>query len=254
MQKEAIFRFKGSLADFFASERDSHVQKVSFNLNPAAKDLIESQGVPHVEVYALAVNGSFRPLSYNVQSADELVAYPEEQVRPFNSKHRARDIGRCPEKFVADVHLGKLVRLLRLLGINTAYSRESDDAEIISQAVGENRAVLSRDLGLLKHGALEFGYWPRSTDPEVQVEEVLDYFELRDKVDPFTRCMKCNGWLESATLDEVAENVPPNVKSWCSDYRQCQSCEQVYWKGSHFRKLITTVNKLLDEDYSVDSI
>lgn len=253
-QNEAIFWFKGSLADFFTSQGDEHVQKMWFKLNPAAKDLIESQDVPHVEVYALAVNGSLRPLSYNVQSADELIVYPKGQVRQFNSKYIVRDIARCPAKFVADVHLGKLVRLLRLLGIDTSYSNESDDAEIISQALDEDRAVLSRDLGLLKHGRLEFGYWPRSTDPEVQVEEVLNYFELRDTLDPFTRCMKCNGLLESVTLDEVAESVPPKVKAWCSDYRQCQNCEQVYWKGSHFTKLVATVNKLLDEEYSIDSI
>ncbi|MDX1637359.1 MAG: Mut7-C RNAse domain-containing protein, partial [Balneolaceae bacterium] len=105
--------------------------------------------------------------------------------------------------------------------------------------------VLTRDLELLKHGALEHGYLPRSVDPEEQAREVFRYFDLQDRAAPFTRCMVCNGELQNAHPEQVAERVPEKVRQWCNAYRECQQCGNVYWKGSHYEKLKMQVNRLL---------
>lgn len=250
-KNRATIRFMGSLADFVGGQQNHGLE---FYLHPAAKDLIEAQGVPHVEVYALAVNGNYVPLAYNLQDGDKLEAYPRKEASKLRAGQRVRDPKECPKRFLADVHLAKLARLLRLLGIDTAQPSESDDTELVTQAVNEKRALLSRDLELLKHGRLDYGYWPRSTDPEKQVAEILEYFDLKDDIAPFTRCMKCNGLLSSVELEQVAESVPPNVQEWCSEYRQCRQCGQVYWKGSHFKKLVDKVNNFLGTDFSAEAI
>ena len=45
-------------------------------------------------------------------------------------------------------------------------------------AAGERRVALTRDVGLLKRSIVTYGYWVRNTDPEVQLAEVLDRFDL----------------------------------------------------------------------------
>src|SRR6202030_4852483 len=49
------------------------------------------------------------------------------------------------EKFVADGHLGKLVRDLRLLGIDVTYDRAAEDRQLVRTASDEDRALLTRD-------------------------------------------------------------------------------------------------------------
>jgi len=236
----ATFIFKGSLQDF---TEQAQVVK-SFQLHPSAKDLIESCGVPQVEVYGLRVNHRLESFSYNVADGDKLIVYPkgipDGQDSPDNIR-KARDL---TSKFIADVHLGKLTRYLRLLGFDTVYKNDAKDTDIIDAAIRNHRTVLTRDVGLLKHGRLKHGYWLRSTEPNEQVLEVVKYFELACDIDPFTLCMNCNGHLEEVAKEEVTSKLPPKVKENFEEFRQCQACGQVYWKGSHYHKLADQVKQI----------
>lgn len=236
----AQIEFKGTLQDFTGRER---VQK-SFYLNPSAKDIIESCGVPQVEVFGLHVNGELKPLTYNVKSEDKLTVIPKEIVTPSAWVGNIRSVEKMPAWFVADVHLGKLARLLRLTGIDTLYNNSADDPEIVKTAVQANRAVLTRDVGLLKYGKLGYGYWLRSDDPDEQLSEVIQYFGLSGKLRPFSRCMICNGHLEAVEKKEVESNLLPGTKDRFEKFKQCSRCGKIYWKGSHYEKLVNKVQEI----------
>ncbi len=66
--------------------------------------------------------------------------------------------------FVADGHLGKLVRDLRLLGIDVAHNPTAEDRQLVGVASSENRALLTRDRRLLMHAAVRHGYYLRVTE------------------------------------------------------------------------------------------
>lgn len=236
----ATFIFKGSLQDFTGQ---AQVEK-SFQLHPSAKDLIESCGVPQVEVFGLRVNSALESFSYNVTDGDKLTVYPKRMPDGQDSPGNIRKAHDLPSKFIADVHLGKLTRYLRLLGLDTVYKNDAKDSDIVDASVRDNRAVLTRDLGLLKHGRLEHGYWLRSTDPDEQVQEVLTYFELAGNLHPFTICMNCNGQLEHVTKKEVTSKLPTKVNKNFEEFRQCRACGQVYWKGTHYDELVGKVKKI----------
>ena len=51
-------------------------------------------------------------------------------------------------KFVADGHLGKLARDLRLLGFDVIYDRDTSDSDLAA-ACSDDRALLTRDRRLL---------------------------------------------------------------------------------------------------------
>lgn len=238
----ARFEFKGSLQDFTGQ----HQVEKSFHLNPSAKDLIESCGVPHVEVFGLMVNGREKPLSYNVSSGDSLLVIPKEIVDSSNYSDNIKRIDEMPGQFIADVHLGKLARLLRLTGIDTLYSNSADDPEIVNTAVRENRAVLTRDVGLLKHGKLSYGHWLRSTYPDQQLSDVIRYFDLSENLTPLSRCMSCNGYLKRVDKAVVESELPPRVKENFEHFKQCENCGKVYWKGTHYEKLVAKVREIQD--------
>lgn len=236
----ATFTINGSLQDFTDQER---IEK-SFHLNPSAKDLIESCGVPQAEVFGLLVNGEAKPFSYNVRDGDRLTVIPKEEIYKSKSKDNIRLVDELPVRFVADVHLGKLTHHLRLLGFDTLYSNSMEDSEIVDTASREKRAALTRDVGLLKYGKLNYGYWLRSEDPDKQLIEVIQYFNLSDKLNPFVRCISCNGTLQSVSKTEIEPELPPRVKESFDHFKQCESCGKVYWRGSHYNKLLKKVRAI----------
>jgi len=68
-------------------------------------------------------------------------------------------------RFILDVHLGKLARLLRMAGFDTIYRNNLDDPEIIQIAEDENRIVLTRDRGILKNKRVKHGHFVESPTP-----------------------------------------------------------------------------------------
>src|SRR5438874_13684767 len=65
-------------------------------------------------------------------------------------------------RFVADGHLGKLTRNLRLLGIDVAYIARADAVELLDIIARETRARVTRDRRLLLHSIVQHGCCPRS--------------------------------------------------------------------------------------------
>lgn len=246
--KKATLTAIGSLQDFPAMSGTQEPIEITFELQPSVKDTIEAEGIPHTAIFSVAINGKQQRLNYNLRDGDNIVAYPFEEV-----DHKKLDpTFFAPETFICDVHLGKLTKTLRLLGFDTRFDNQWDDEEIIRRSNRQKCMILTRDLELLKNGSTRYGYWVRSTDPDRQIEELFHRFSLSDSTDPFTRCMKCNGILHKVALDQVSDRVPPKVKQWHSNYWQCESCQQVYWQGSHYDKLKEKVNKLKNEGSVVD--
>lgn len=138
--------------------------------------------------------------------------------------------------------VGKLARWLRLLGFDVAYYSRIDDDELISLARKERRIILTRDHELLKKARrtkslqkktllIENEHW------EQQVEQVLDHFQLRQKVDPNSRCLECNHKLKFLPKSRAKNLVPPFVYEKADSFALCPSCGRVFWKGTHFRDM-----------------
>lgn len=232
----------GSLNDFLHNaSSDTTTLAIPFVLSPSVKDLIESKGIPHTAIFRVQVNGIPKSMDYNVSAADEVEVFPFEQVDSGDLER----IYSSPSSFIADGHLAKLGRDLRLLGLDTIIAGESDERAIISLSNNNERMILTRDLNLLRNGSTRYGYWVRSENPDCQLEEILSRFDLQEQLQPFSRCMICNGMLEEASLEEVRDKVPPKVQKWCDRYHRCKECGKVYWKGSHYDKLKEKVDRLV---------
>ena len=142
------------------------------------------------------------------------------------------------------MHLGTLARRLRLLGLDTVYEKDYDDRVIAARAAAEERILLSRDTGLLKHKNIIWGYWLRSQDGDQQLEEVRHRFSLDPHFRPFTRCLLCNGLNEPVEKEQVSPLVPERTLLFFDEFFRCSGCGNVYWKGSHYDRMLAWLQKL----------
>lgn len=233
----AYFRFYDDLTDFLPYARRGGAFTHEFEGRVSIKDMIESLGVPHTEVDLILVNGESVDFTYLVADGDRISVYPIFETLDITPVSRVRPAPLDEYRFVLDVHLGKLAAYLRLLGFDALLPDDHDDANLARIARDEGRILLTRDRGLLKRSMVTYGYCPRSTDSRQQLVEVLRRFDLFGKIDPFQRCLRCNGRLEPVDKDAVADRLPPRTREHYDEFRQCRSCGQVYWQGAHYERL-----------------
>jgi uncharacterized protein with PIN domain len=148
-------------------------------------------------------------------------------------------------RFGADVHLGKLARLLRMLGFDTVYKNNFSKEELYEIARKEHRCLLSKASYFLKLPGIIF-YQIKSPDSAEQLKEVINYFDLANSIKSFTRCLNCNEILKSKEKEEVAELLLPETKKHFSEFWKCPCCNKIYWKGSHYDRMLKLVEKLLN--------
>ncbi|TCJ14109.1 hypothetical protein EPD60_08850 [Flaviaesturariibacter flavus] len=230
MPSNARFRFFGRLADL-APAAAGAAYMYSFNGTPALKDAIEAMGVPHVEVGVIIVNRQDSNPAALLRDGDEVAVHPDDSSFP-------------EARFVLDVHLGGLARALRLLGFDTLYRNDYTDPQLAALSDTEDRALLTRDVGLLKHRRIRRGYWLRSQHTEEQAGEVLRRFGLAGAIQPFRRCLACNGPIAPVAEEQVRKLIPPRVLGFQKEFYQCGNCNRVYWKGTHYTRMLDFIERL----------
>lgn len=240
----AYFRFYAELNDHLPSpDRFKTLEKI-FYVPGSVMDMIESFGIPHPEVELILVNGQTVDFGYLVQDGDRISVYPMFESVDITPELRVRKEPLRDTKFILDVHLGKLAAYLRMLGFDTLYRTCFSDPELVRISSQEKRILLTRDRGLLKHASVTHGYWVRNTDSRNQAEEVVRRFDLGRRIQPFTRCMACNGMLRSVAKSEIAGVVPKRIAELHNEFRQCESCGRVYWEGSHHGRMVKFIQRL----------
>jgi uncharacterized protein len=242
MQYSATFCFHKSLNDFLPQSLKGSAIPYNFNGAPAIKDAIEALGIPHTEVLMIIVNDRPVGFDYPLGDDDEVDVFPFEESAEESQEMSSIKPGQV--KFILDVHLGKLAKSLRMLGLDTIYESNLSDKTIAEIAALEDRIVLTRDVGLLKHKAITYGYWLRSQNSDEQLSEVIKRYNLSSQAKPFTKCIACNGDIKQVSKDHVLEMLPPKTKDYFNEFFQCKNCNRVYWKGSHYERMIEFIKQL----------
>ncbi len=246
-QKVASFRFYEELNDFLPPAKKKKHFDYRFNGRPSIKDAIEAIGVPHTEVDLILVNGQSVDFNHHLQDEDRVSVYPVFESLDITPVVRLREEPLRKTAFVLDTQLGKLTKLLRLLGFDTLYRNDYEDSEIIRLALEEERIILTRDIGLLKNKSVTHGIWIRSTSPEEQLKEVLHRFDLYSQIKPFQRCSVCNGTIGKIDKKEIIDQLPTKTKLYYDDFYRCQECGKIYWKGSHYQRMKVRISGWMKE-------
>lgn len=240
----ASFRFHGVLNDFLPPERRHRVTRYPFDGHPGIKDPIEALGVPHSEVARILVDGRAVDFSYRLQDNNQVEAYSLGPTGFDLTNPALRPPLAKPSRFVVDVNLGKLARWLRLLGFDTAWRNDYSDRQVVEKAVAEQRVILTRDRRLLFHRIIDYGFWVRAVEPLLQTREVLDRMALWHEIHPFRYCLECNGLIKPVSKKAVLKQLEPLTRRYYDEFYRCSCCHRIYWKGSHYAKLLQKLGDL----------
>ncbi|HZF92009.1 Mut7-C RNAse domain-containing protein [Streptomyces sp.] len=223
------------LALFVPQERRRGASPLATDGVSTLGHVVESLGVPLTEVGELVVDGRPVPTGHIPRDGERVAV---------RAVARPQRVPGAPLSFLLDVHLGTLARRLRLLGVDTAYeSTDIGDAALAARSAAERRVMLSRDRGLLRRRELWAGAFVYSTRPDDQLQDILDRF--RPELRPWTRCTACNGLLEEATKEEVADRLEAGTQRTYDVFAQCGACGRAYWKGAHHDQLEAIVERAL---------
>jgi uncharacterized protein with PIN domain len=242
----ARFRFYEELNDFLPEHRRKRIFAYAFRGRPAVKNAIEGMGVPHTEIDLILVNGRSVGFRHPLRHGDFVSVYPVFETFDISPLIKLNETPLRRPAFILDVHLGTLARRLRLLGFDALYRNDYRDPEIVGIAAREKRTILTRDRGLLCRGAVTRGYRIRSQDPDRQVREVLDRFDLYGRTAPFTRCTACNGRLDPVPKRDVSAQLAPGTLRCHDTFFRCRTCGKIYWEGAHFSRLKLLVERCAD--------
>ncbi|MDP4190814.1 MAG: Mut7-C RNAse domain-containing protein [Bacteroidota bacterium] len=245
---KAYFRFYEELNDFLPPEKKKVRFIHEFIDRASVKDMIESLGVPHLEVDLILVNARSVDFSYLVSDNDEISIYPVFESFNIAEVSHLRPKPLREPKFIADIHLGRLARYLRMLGFDVLYKNDFTKDDLVNFSLAQRRAILTRDRSILKRNEVTHGYWLRSEEPKKQVKEVIERFQLEKDIKEFSRCMECNSLLNKVEKESVIDQIPPKVKEYQSDFYRCPLCGRIYWKGSHYEKMKELI-KQWDSDF-----
>lgn len=190
--------------------------------------VVEAAGIPLTEVGVLAADP---------EPGGEL------RVGAAQRPQRPQHLDGWAGGFVLDVHLGALARRMRLLGLDTAWPQEAGDPALVVRANAEGRVLLTQDRGLLERRALWAGAYVHGSDPDDQLDDVLDRF--RPTITPWSRCTACNGALAAVERAEVAHLLQPGTLRSQEHFAQCPDCRRVYWPGAHAPRLERVVARAL---------
>ncbi len=144
-------------------------------------------------------------------------------------------------KFLVDRMLGQTAKWLRLVGIDAKYAPECDDDKLLEMAEEEDRILITRDKDLKKK---ERVLMVEKAPPETIVKKVIEEYSI--EVDPLSRCSKCNHIVEEIDKDRAKNEVPTKVYENNDVYWYCSKCDQYYWRGSHWDKIMNKIDKILE--------
>jgi len=151
-------------------------------------------------------------------------------------------------RFIVDAMLGSLARKLRAFGFDATYYKDGDDAGLLRLSLREGRIILTADkslaaradakgittivlvgdsdsgrLGSLAHGARAAGVSLVRGDP---------------------LCSLCGGELRAVKKNEISGQVHTSVRRRHRLFFKCDACGQIYWRGSHWKRLMSLARRL----------
>ena len=144
-------------------------------------------------------------------------------------------------RLVTDAMLGSLTRKLRAFGFDVVYHESGGDEGIMRMARKEGRVILTSDRELYARAS-------SAAVPALLVEGKTEGRRIRsllvaaksagialERGPPL--CSMCGGGLLILTAAEAAPFVPGSVRERHRKFHRCVRCGQLYWRGSHWKKL-----------------
>jgi uncharacterized protein len=152
------------------------------------------------------------------------------------------------KRFAADRMVGRLARMLRLLGYDTIYLPKLDPVALAEIARREQRIILTRGEVRQRFPRTAKVLRVESEYPPEQLREIVEEFSLDPSSGLWTRCTMCNGPITSVPKETVQSEVKPKVFELYEEFFRCSVCGRVYWHGSHVERILKNLSHVLGRE------
>ena len=223
---KGTFRFYEELNDFLPQ----HLKKVDIETEfigkRSIKETIKDLGVPPSTVDLVLVNGQPADFEYILMHGDRVSVYPVFEKLNIQSVSKLRKFPLRRVRFIADVGLQDMVQLMRMLGFDTTFNVNYSVPDIVEISGRENRIILTKQKELLKSDFVTHAVQVCSGPAKKQVCQLMDDLDIKDRVKPFSRCLRCNTRLENRQTSAILDQISPETDLIFEKYLHCISCRK----------------------------
>jgi len=244
---KVVLRFYNKLNELLPEHRRNSDLEAEFKDKRSVKDMIESFGVPHTEVDIILANGKSVDFNYILRKEDQISVYPALEKPEIENPVHLCPVPPFKTRFIADIHLGDIVKYMRALGFDVYDDPGLSNRDIIERSQKEERIIITKSRKLLKFKEVVYGLLLCVGTTEVQVKDIITRLDISDRIKPFSRCLCCNNILINIPKEEIEDKIPPKTRSFCDQYAYCESCHRIYWEGTHVIKMRKVINRVLDK-------
>ena len=150
--------------------------------------------------------------------------------------------------FLVDAMLGNIAKKLRLFGFDSEYFSDIDDSKLLEKAKNENRVLISRDR-LLVNRAKKNGISSIYIAAENEIDQFLEilaitHLQVGEISGNVARCTKCNSSTSQIDKLKIENKIPQGVLEHNDKFWKCDKCDQIYWEGTHIKKLQEFARKI----------
>jgi uncharacterized protein with PIN domain len=223
---KGTFRFYEELNDYLPDWQKKVDIETEFIGKRCIKETIEDFGVPPSTVDLVLVNGKPVDFQYALKHGDRMSVYPVFEKLNIQNVSMLRKSPLRRVRFIVDVDLQDTARLTRMLGFDTVFNPTYRISDIIEVSRQEKRIVLTMRKELLKSKSATRVVQVSSGTTIDQVKGVMDDLDIKDRVKPFSRCLRCNTRLEDRQIKESLHRILPETKRIFEQYLLCRSCRK----------------------------
>ena len=221
---KGTFRFYEELSDFLPQHQKKVDIETEFIGKRYIKKTIEDFGVPSSAVDMVLVNGTPVDFQYILKDGDRVSVYPVFERLNIQNVSLLKRSPLRQIQFIADVDLKNMVLSMRMLGFDVAFNPSCDLVYIIEISKQENRIILTKRQSLFKSESVTHAVLVHPGTDLEQVKNVVNDLDIKDRIKPFSRCLRCNQRHENRQTTEILDRISPGTTHISEKYLLCASC------------------------------
>ncbi|MEE9911151.1 MAG: Mut7-C RNAse domain-containing protein [Deltaproteobacteria bacterium] len=137
-------------------------------------------------------------------------------------------------KFITDASLAGLAKWLRMLGFDTIIYGGEAGRVMMRLSASQSRIVLTRRRDMMERQFSGKILFLPEGGVGAQLLFVISKLSLKINLkEMHTLCLGCNEALHPVEKEKVRDRVPQFVFENNSCFNQCDTCQKIYWPGTH---------------------